>query len=100
MQQSGAAVHVGLANFVKLSCQRQSRSVRSARLGPCPIPAWSWTGPKHLSPSRRRRRKLLEVRRDLLKWVKGTLNWECLGHPRHLLLKRVLVPHILMSSGP
>ena len=65
--------------------QSEPRSVHGARCGsdmwPCPIPQWCWTGPKNLSPKRRRRLRFHQIRSQVLQHVIGVLNWESLGHP-------------------
>lgn len=78
------AAPVGLRAFLQLS-MRPARNVHGtpsrSDLWPCPLPSWSWTAASNLSPARRRRRKLLQVRARVLQVVIGVLNWECLGHP-------------------
>ena len=83
--EQSEAVHVGLNSFFRSSFRPHSRTVDSAvpstDLWPCPVPKWRWTGPARLSPARRRRRKFLQVRSNLLQKVIAILNWEALGHP-------------------
>lgn len=81
------AVHVGLSDFIKSSMVPNSRAVHMPASGhdtmPCPIPSWSrWTGSSQLSPRRRRRRKFLALRANLLQRVIAVLNWETLGRPK------------------
>ncbi len=82
--QLSDAAPVGLRSFLRLS-MRPARNVHGTKsvpdLWPCPMPTWSWTAASNLSPARRRRRKLLQVRARALQMVIGVLNWECLGHP-------------------
>lgn len=82
--QLSDAAPVGLRSFLRLS-MRPARNVHGSNvrpdLWPCPIPSWSWTAASNLSPARRRRRKLLQVRARALQVVIGVLNWESLGHP-------------------
>lgn len=82
---SQQAAHLGLSSFLQSSLQLDSRDVHRADTSsdpwPCPPPCWSWTGPLRLSPRRRRRRRFLQIRAQLLQQVVGVLNWETLGHP-------------------
>lgn len=48
-------------------------------LWPVPIPRFSWTAYKRLSPRRRKRRKFLETRRRLLVISVCALNFQALG---------------------
>ena len=84
LHQSEAAF-VGLREFAKVAMQPQSRTVHGATsssdLWPCPVPCWRWTGSIRLSPRRRRRRKFLSLRANLVQKIVCVLNWECLGHP-------------------
>ena len=84
LHQSEAAF-VGLREFAKVAMQPQSRTVHgttsSSDLWPCPVPCWRWTGSIRLSPRRRRRRKFLSLRANLVQKIVCVLNWECLGHP-------------------
>lgn len=50
-------------------------------LWPCPPPVWKWTGPSKLSPKRRRRKKHLAYRNQVVQMIVCVLNWETLGHP-------------------
>eukprot|EP00435_Cladocopium_sp_Y103_P010900 s2474_g2.t2 len=82
--QEQEAAHLGLSSFLRLSKQPPARAVHGAPdrvsdLWPCPLPLHSWTGPSRLSPRRRRRRKFLQIRAQVLQRVVAVLNWECLG---------------------
>lgn len=84
--QSNFRAHVGLAAFTRLSCSCIPRIAHgqgkpSSDLWPCPPPVWRWTGPSNLSPRRRRRKKFLRLRNQLVQQLVAVLNWEALGHP-------------------
>lgn len=83
--QTNMKAHIGLRDFILLSCEpstrtAESRVKHSGDLFPCPPPMWRWTGPQRLSPKRRRRRKLLSLLNRIVSQIICTLNWEALGH--------------------
>ena len=77
--------HVGLRDFILLSCEHVSRTVqpgarRSGDLFPCPPPRWRGTGHQRPSPRRRRRLQFFKLRNQVVQQIIACLNWQALGH--------------------
>ena len=72
-----------LTAFARKSLSRrptcQAKRGSSNSLWPVPHPRWRWTAAQRLNPRRRRRRRYLHVRHQLLHIVISSLNWETLG---------------------
>ena len=83
--QTNMKVHVGLRDFILLSCEPATRTAQSGAqcsrdLMPCPPPLWRWTGSQRPSPKQRRKKRCLKLIHRIVQQVICTLNWEALGH--------------------
>ena len=83
--QTNMKVHVGLRDFILLSCEPATRTAQSGAqcsrdLMPCPPPLWRWTGSQRPSPKQRRKKRFLKLIHRIVQQVICTLNWEALGH--------------------